>query len=271
MVPKAELCSDMAAVKAANPLSMITEATLTEDYALVTDLGEWSRLKCNRPTRSSQSAITDKEWDEAEVGGEIPVGASVDVGLDVAFKWDTTALVPLHKGPDYRLLGPATILVPPRDGSSLHPDEIKNALIELTERYRVESVVIDIGHQAEEIAHWIEDELQIPVIERDHRKMAAHVEDYTAFTEGLRTGTLKHTGDHGLRSHVLHAVAHRLSGGEYRFLRPNQSRGSAREQDRRVIDALTAAAMVVQHSNREDPPRSVYDDRLADGFFDQAA
>ena len=39
MVRKAELCGDMAAVKAANPLSTITVETLTWNYALVTDLG----------------------------------------------------------------------------------------------------------------------------------------------------------------------------------------------------------------------------------------
>jgi hypothetical protein len=69
MVPKADLCADMKAVKAANPLSTITEATLAEDYALVTDLGEWKRLKCNRPTRSAITAITDREWDDAQVDG----------------------------------------------------------------------------------------------------------------------------------------------------------------------------------------------------------
>ena len=107
MVPKDELCSDMEAVKAANPLSTITVATLAEDYAVVTDLGEWKRLKCNRPTRSVQTAMTDKEWDDAEVDAEIPDGAAIEVGVDVAFKWDTTAIVPLWKGPDYRLLGRA--------------------------------------------------------------------------------------------------------------------------------------------------------------------
>jgi phage terminase large subunit-like protein len=86
MVLKDADCSDMEAVKAANPLSTITVETLTEDFALVDDLGDWKRLKCDRPTRSHKSAITDKEWDDAEVEDEIPAGASVDVGFDVAFK-----------------------------------------------------------------------------------------------------------------------------------------------------------------------------------------
>jgi hypothetical protein len=263
MVGSDEECADMAAVKAANPLWSITEETLAEDFASPTmDLGDWKRLKCNRPTRSVSSAITDKEWDDAQTDVEIPEGAPVDVGLDIAFKWDTTAFVPLYRASSFRLLGPATILVPPRDGSSLHPDVLKAAAMDLTELYRVETFVVDM-HQAEDIAHWIEDELGVPVIDHDHRRATTHVEDYSAFMDGLRNGTLKHTGDQELRTHVLHAIAHRLPGGDYRFRRPSESRGSKRDQDRRVIDALSAAAMVVQHSTREAPKSSVYEERYA--------
>jgi hypothetical protein len=249
----------MAAVKAANPLSYITEATLAEDFAVLTDLGWWKRVKCNRPTRSIAAAITDGEWDGAETDQEIPLGAPVDVGLDVAFKWDTTALVPLWKrDAKFRLLGPATVLVPPRDGSTLHPDVIKNAAIDLTERYDVQTFVMDM-HLAEDIAAWLEDDLGVTVVDHEHRKATTHVEDYNAFMDGLRNGTLFHTGDHALRAHVLHAIAHRLPGGDYRFRRPVEMRATnTLEQDRRVIDALSAAAMVVQHSTREKPRVSVY-------------
>src|SRR5436190_790837 len=126
MVPKDELCDDMEAVAEANPLSAITVATLTEDYALVTDLGEWKRLKCSRPTRSTKSAISDREWDEAQIKFE-PSGSGrpkVDVGQDTAWKWDTTAIQPLHCGPKFKVLLAPRILVPPRDGTTLHPDAI---------------------------------------------------------------------------------------------------------------------------------------------------
>jgi phage terminase large subunit-like protein len=258
-VPSDELCSDMAAVKAANPLWSITEATLTEDFASPTmDLGDWKRLKCNRPTRSSQSAVTDKEWDDAQVTAEIPEGAEIDVGLDVAFKWDTTALVPLYQASNYRLLGSATVLIPPRDGSSMHPDEIKNAVIELMGQYKLRDVVMDV-HNAEDIAAWIEDELHLTVIDRQQGNKAM-VADYNAFMDGLRNDTLKHTGCPDLRSHVLHAIARRLPGGDFRFDRPSSVRQNIRAQDRRVIDALTAAAMVVEHSTRQVPAASIYED-----------
>jgi phage terminase large subunit-like protein len=262
MVASDELCNDMAAVKAANPLWSITEKTLTEDFASPTmDMGDWKRLKCNRPTRSVISAITDKEWDDAQVDEDFRAGADLDIGLDIAFKWDTTAGAPLWVGPKYRLLGAPFILVPPRDGSSLHPDEIKNALLELAHGYKVGTVVMDM-ERAADIASWIEDEMGITVIDRGQTNKLACA-DYEAFMDGLRNGTLKHTGDPGLRAHVLNAIARRLPGGDHRFDRPTASRRSVGAQDRRVIDALTAAAMVVQHSNRATPKTSVYEQRFA--------
>jgi phage terminase large subunit-like protein len=159
-------------------------------------------------------------------------------------------------------LGAPKVLVPPRDGSSLHPDEIKGALQELADDFTLRTVVMDM-HRAEDIAAWIEDTLGVTVVDHVHGRTSTHVQDYGAFMEGLRNGTVKHTGDPTLRAHVLNAVARRLPGGDYRFDRPNASRGSAREQDRRVIDGLTAAATVVEFSNGEEPKVSVYEERFA--------
>jgi phage terminase large subunit-like protein len=262
MVQSDAECADMEAVKCANPLSAITVEDLALEFSSPTlDIGEWKRFKCNRPTRSVLNAITDGEWDAAEVDMDIPAGAAVDVGLDVAFKWDTTAAVPLWKGPDFRLLGAPRILVPPRDGSSMHPDVVKDALLALGDEYRIETVVMDMS-RAEDIAAWVEDELGVTVIDRDQANKAA-VADYEAFMDGLRNGTVRHTGDRELRRHVLNATARRLPGGDYRFDRPTTTRGNAKAQDRRVIDGLTAAAMVVEHSNRAPARRSVYEDRYA--------
>ena len=66
-------------------------------------------------------------------------------------------------------------------------------------------------------------------------------------------GWLKHSGDAGLTRHALNAVARILPQGDARFDRPSQTRQSS-EQDRRVIDALTAAAMV--HSFAATPPKA---------------
>jgi hypothetical protein len=134
--------------------------------------------------------------------------------------------------------------------------------MELAGDFQLETVVMDM-HRAEDIAAWVEDDLGVTVIDHAQGQTRTHVQDYEAFMEGLRNGTVKHTGAHDLRAHVLNAIARRLPGGDYRFDRPSQVRGNARAQDRRVIDALTAAAMVVEHSNRAPKAVSVYESRFA--------
>lgn len=261
MVQREEDCADMNKVKEANPLKAISVADLKEEFDSATmDLQEWKRFKCNRPTRSVAVAITDAEWDSAQTDAEWPTDIKQDIGLDVAFKWDTTAAVPLVTTPKFRLLGEAKILTPPRDGSSMHPDVIKEALLELQESNPIGTVVMDTS-RAEDISHWIEDDLGVEVIDRGQSNQYA-VADYEAFMDGLRNGTLKHTGHDELRRHVLNATARRLPGGDYRFDRPSSTRSNKREQDRRVIDGLTAAAMVVEFSTRAEPPaQSVYESR----------
>jgi hypothetical protein len=263
-VESTEKANDLELVKAANPLSTVSIPDLREKLESPTlDRGQdWIRMTCNIPSRRSESAITDREWDEADVGlseWDAIAGESVDVGLDVAWKWDTTALASLHKGAEYRLLGPARILVPPRDGSTLHPDEIKSSFLELAEANPILTVIMDTS-KAEDLHAWLEDELGVEVIEWGTSNRFA-VQDYNNVMDGLRNGTLKHTGDAGLRAHAMNAVARRLPGGDYRFDRPNASRGSATQQDRRVIDALTAAGMVTSLSAREEPQESVYETR----------
>jgi phage terminase large subunit-like protein len=235
--------ADFEAVKGANPLATITAETLEEDFASeTTDIGDWKRLKCNIASRSSEAAITDAEWDDAEIGDEIPDGTPVDVGVDVAWKWDTFAIVPFYApASDERILGEPTILEPPRDGTAMHPDVVKDAFLEMNARWPIRTVVMDT-EDAEDIMAWIEDELGCEVIDRGQGNVNA-VKDYDAFTKALRNGWLKHTGDVKLRTHVLNAIARRLPGGDRRFDRPSQSRTATR-QDRRVIDGLTAAAMV---------------------------
>ena len=260
MVASDDECSDMEAVKAANPLSTITQTTLREDFnSPTTDLGDWKRLKCNRPTRSAQSAITDKEWDDAQVDEEIPAGKGVIVGFDVAWKWDTTALQPLWMNKKIRLLGAPKVLTPPRDGSTMHPDVVKDAFLEIQSINPIDVVVADI-HRAEDICHWVEDELGVTVIDREQSNTLL-VRDYDCFMDGLRNGTLKHTGDPEQRRQVLNAIARRLPGGDYRFDRPSPVRSNKKEQDRRVIDVLSAASMAVEYSTRAEPDESVYDRR----------
>jgi hypothetical protein len=156
---------------------------------------------------------------------------------------DTTALGPFQAaGPEARLLGPPAILEPPRDGTQLDPYLVQRALLESYLRNPWQVLVMDTS-QAKDIAAWAAHELGCEVIDRDQSNSFA-VADYAAFMAALRQGWLKHLGEKTLNRHVLNAVARMLPGGDTRFDRPAQSRHSDSLQQVRVIDGLTAAAMV---------------------------
>lgn len=250
-VPEGGDVEDVETVKLANPFSGITVETLARKRATPTmTFAHWSRFTCNLPTRSEMAAIMESEWLDAETEVEIPAGAEIWLGIDLGWKWDTTSIVPLWwRDDEFRLLGPATILVPPRDGTSLDPALVEQAILDFRERYQVDTVVIDTS-RGEQLAAWIESELDCRVIDRQQTNTMACA-DFSRFMEALRSGWLRHNGDPGLKQHALNAVARILPGGDARFDRPAQNRRSP-DQNRRVIDALVAAAMV--HSVRVATP-----------------
>jgi phage terminase large subunit-like protein len=241
-VPEDGDVEDLELVKAANPFSGITVEYLREKRDLPgMTVQHWSRFTCNLASRSERAAIQEREWWAQKTTEEIPAGEPIWLGLDIAWKWDTTAAVPLWwRESDFRLLGPARVLVPPRDGSSLHPSLVERMLIELHERNPLHTVVMDPS-KAEQLATWISDEFGATVIERGQSNAFA-VEDYERFMEALREGWLWHGGDLMLTRHALNAVARLLPHGDARFDRSLQTRHG--DQEVRVIDALTAAAMV---------------------------
>lgn len=234
---------DMSVVKQANPFSRITVETLAAKRSTPTmTIAHWRRFVCNLATRQESAAIQDGEWAAAYTDERIPAGEPIWLGIDVAWKWDTTAAVPLWwRDNEFRLLGPARILEPPRDGTSLNPHLVERALREIADRNPIHTVVMDTS-KAEQLAEWIREELGAEVVDRAQTNSLA-VMDFQRFTEALRNGWLKHTGDPGLTRHVLNAIARILPGGDARFDRPSTTRRGA-GQDSRVIDALTAAAMV---------------------------
>jgi len=251
-VPEDGDVDDLELVKAANPFSRVTVESLAskrEDPIMTAE--HWARLTCNLPSRARGAAITEAEWYGARTAEQIPPGIPIWIGLDVAWKHDTTAMVPFWPRDDhFRLLGAPTILIPPRDGNSLDPNQVERALIAIHQRNPIHTVVMDIS-KAEQLGSWIETTLGAKVIERGTTNKDAAF-DYERFMEALRMGWLKHTGDQGLTSHVLNAIARITPEGKTRFERPVQSRWG-HLQDLRVIDALTAAAMVHSVATASEP------------------
>lgn len=175
---------DLDLVLLANPFSGITRVTLARARAKPSwSLPHWKRFKCNVATRTELAAIGDAEWSAQAVDGvDIPIGSRVDVGLDLGWKWDTTALVPLwdrraievrreaeaeawvtcfsqlnarQEQPARFLIGVPTIIVPPRDGNSLAPAVIEAGFIALDRRTPINKVVMDPSAGGEQLAAWL--------------------------------------------------------------------------------------------------------------------
>jgi phage terminase large subunit-like protein len=242
-VPENGDVEDMAVVKLANPFTGITEESLARKFATPTmTLAHWRRLTCNLATRSENAAIEEVEWENAATDDEIPSGEPIWLGLDVAWKYDTTAAVPFYyRDSEYRLFGTPRILTPPRDGTMLDPYAVKRAISEIHERNPIATVVMDTS-RAEEIGGWLEEEIGAVVVDRAQTNQFA-VEDYDRFMEALRAGWLKHPNDPEFNRHVLNAIARLLPQGDARFDRPSSTRQGG-NNDSRVIDALTAASQV---------------------------
>lgn len=241
-VPEDGDVDDLELVARANPSARITVERLARKRESATmTVGHWRRFTCNLPTRSENAAIVEAEWHAAATSEEIPKGEPVWVGLDFGWKWDTTAVVPLWwKDDEHRLIGRPTIIVPPRDGTSLDPSFVLRALADIHDRNPVHTVVMDMS-RGPEVSSWVETELGATVIDRTQTPQMA-VEDYDHFMEALRNGWLKHPADPTLTRHVLNAVARVLPGGDAVFARVSSTRTGG-GQDQRVIDGLVAAAM----------------------------
>lgn len=250
---------DMEQVKAANPLSVITVKTLTEDRASPTmSAPHWRRFKCNQAVRGVSTAIDESEWESANIGKDVPAGKPIWLGLDAGWKWDTFAMAPLWwRDREYRQLGIPIILTPPRDGTSLDPKVVKQAFRDIHARNPVEVVVMD-DSRAEDVAGWLADEfpsLRIVSYGQGNPMKALAAE---RFLEGLRESFIKQPGDPEFTRHVMNAIARTLPDGRIRFDRPSTSRSKSR-QDRRVWDALDAASMVHasavgEHGESAAPP-----------------
>jgi phage terminase large subunit-like protein len=244
-VPEDGNVEDLELVAEANPFSGVTKEELDVSRRSPSwELGHWRRFTCNLPTRTEAAAITENEWLGAQVQEDIPENEPVDVGLDLGWKHDTTFAQPLWvRDTEYRLFARGKMLVPPRNGNTLHPDLVKNALVEIHARNPIRRVVMDISNGMD-ISSWIEEEFGCDVIDRGQSNKYA-CEDYEHFMEALRQGWIKHDGNQDLSKHAMNAIARAATYGDLRFDRPASSRSAkSTKQDRRVIDGLTAAAMV---------------------------
>jgi hypothetical protein len=113
---------------------------------------------CAASPPAEQSAITAAEWARLKKA-KIPATADVFAGVDLGWKWDTTAIVPLWMADARRrVLGIPEVIVPPRDGTSTDPEEIRAAARRVNDRHPVHTWVVEDAAGAAQFVEWLETE-----------------------------------------------------------------------------------------------------------------
>jgi len=230
---------DMDVVKTANPASWQTPEELERRFLSPSmKPWQWARFACGIWMFGEAGAISETEWKACEDGAAvIPADATgVVIGVDLGWRWDTTAIVPVWPSDEGMLVvGEERIVVPPRDGSATPYKEIWDRVVEVSERYTHPVFVVDPEAGGEQLAQQIDAELDAQVVEYSQKPspMALAAQRLSEAVSGRR---LRHPGSSELTRHVL-AAAPKSVGEGYRFVKPKRSGA--------VIDAAIALAMAV--------------------------
>jgi phage terminase large subunit-like protein len=243
---------DMSVVRRANPASWQDEEALGRRFRSPSMTSwQWARFACGVWVRGEGSAIQPEEWDALRADVSIPDDTEVWVGMDLGWKFDTTALVPLWwDTEERRVVAEPIVLEPPGDGTLMDDRLIVDALVGLAKRYRIRAVVYDPEAGGQQMVQQLEREHNITFVEHSQKNAPISLAD-GRLMEAIRRKVLVHDGDKTLRTHVLNAVEKPLGGDAFKFDRP--TRGA-----RVPNDALRALSMAhsVAVAEATTPPKS---------------
>ncbi|RKX42946.1 MAG: hypothetical protein DRP64_08950 [Verrucomicrobia bacterium] len=251
-VPDGAEPTDIRAVKRANPLKAITVPMLREKLESPTmTMHHWLRFVCNRPTQDTDTWLGPDAvsiWNAAEQPLEFTAGAPTWVGVDIALKRDTSAVVALQRRDDDRWHAHCRIWAP-EPGTPVDTTDIMQYLREMAATYDVEAVSFD-PRFFDVPAKYLEDE-GLPMVE-----LPQSVERMTVAIGGLYeailSGKVTHDRDDVFTQHILNAVPRFNDRGF--TLAKSKSRGH--------IDATIALSLALERAQRRDiPTPSVYESR----------
>jgi len=231
---------DLAVVKQANPLSALTVEHLRARHeSPTTTRGEWLRFACNLWTEGEDEWLPADAWEGCEdPDAEIPAQVEVVLGVDVATKRDTSAVVRLWRRPDGRVVVEAEVYAPRGDGTAVDLSLVEAAIRRNADRYDVRTVAFDpwsFARSAEELSDG--GLLMVEVPQSAERMTIASQDLYTAIVGG----EIAHGGDPVLAAHVRAGAVKQHERG-WRLVKG---------KSRRPIDALIALALAYSQLGAE--------------------
>lgn len=229
---------DLELVLAANPASWVDRSELERRRTASMRPWQWRRFTCGIWTHGEDSAISDIEWRAcARPGLEVPAGTrGVFVGIDLGWKHDSTALVPVWRpeGGEVVRVHPPVILDPPGDGTSLPVDAVFERLEEWADRWPAVTFVLDPAADGEHLAQRLDAELAGITVATHSQKHGPMCLAASRLSEAVATGRLEHPDHPGLNGHAMAAAA-RSVGEQWRFVKQRGRQAP--------IDAVVALAM----------------------------
>jgi phage terminase large subunit-like protein len=239
--------TDPAVWRAANPAlraGFLRQQALAVDFEISTEtqfrifhLGQW----VDSPPESWLGGDARSIWDGLVDPWPLEDGAPTWVGVDIALKRDTSAVVALQRREDGRLHANCRIWEPEAD-RPVDTTDIMQALRDMDARYSLEAISFD-PRFFDVPAKYLEDE-GLPMVE-----VPQSVERMTKAVGGayqaIRKALISHDGDSTFTRHVLNAVPRFNERGF--TLAKGKSRGH--------IDAAIALALAYDRVERqeEDP------------------
>ncbi len=251
-VPEGGDVEDMPTVKAANPFSGISVEMLTEKYASPTmTRHHWLRFVCNRPTRDNDVWLGedgDRLWDSTEEPYRFVPKAPTWIGVDIALRRDTSAVVSMQRRPDGRYHAVCRVWVP-TDDRPVDVTDVMQFLREQAAAYDVEAISYD-PRFFDVPAKMLSDEgLPLFEVPQSVERMTAA---YGSLFEALGRMSITHEDDQVFASHVLNAVPRYSERGF--MLEKSKSRSK--------IDGVVALALAYDQALRhEQPEPSSYEER----------
>lgn len=265
---------DLKIVKQANPLSTNTIAKLRQrkKSAFMTP-SRWGRFACGIWMQGEDAAYSLVDWRRnGKDGMALEAGAAIYLGLDIGWRWDTTAIVPgqPHDREDMTIdgeegwwrwrqvrFGKPRILIPPRNGQTMAREKIIKAILSYKEAgYEILGVVFDRNAEGEFVAQELENDHGIEVIQHS-QDPAPMSEASMGFGEALGSDLVQHPEDEEFTAHIMAAKAATTKGERWRIVPPEKKRGQrkkGKQEDSEEIEVIDAAIGAVMLHNVATSP-----------------
>jgi phage terminase large subunit-like protein len=205
---------------------------------------EWARFACGVWVSGEESAISEKEWREcSDPYAEIPDGTpGVVVGIDLGWKWDSTAIVPVHKDGDTLTVHTPVIIVPPQDGTSTQVEDIWKPIEDMARRWPEVTFVLDPEAGGEQLAQRIDNDIPNARVATHSQKAGPMSLAAQRLSDAIAEGKIRHPDDAQLNAHVMAAAAKPVGEG-YRFVKQSKKK--------MPIDGIIGLAMAVSTLHEE--------------------